>query len=139
LEQKYNTNEISETKPMKLYSSLMLDEMIHDDTNLPKSTKQSHSSLDKSKISSSTSEQLNKSQTYDKTSLTIESSNISSEINSEIVKFDSNSYQQKKVSQSKLDNYQLNLLISRMKFNQINCQLIMLHHSMKTSLYFLLI
>jgi outer membrane protein OmpA-like peptidoglycan-associated protein len=134
LEQKYNTNEISETKPMKLYSSLMLDEMTHDDTNLPKSTKQSHSSLDKSKISSSTSEQLNKSQTYDKIS-----SNISSEINSEIVEFDSNSYQQKKVSQSKLDNYQLNLLISRMKFNQINCQLIMLHHSMKTSLYFLLI
>ncbi len=134
MEQKYNTNEISETKPMKLYSSLMLDEMTHDDTNLPKSTKQSHSSLDKSKISSSTSEQLNKSQTYDKIS-----SNISSEINSEIVEFDSNSYQQKKVSQSKLDNYQLNLLISRMKFNQINCQLIMLHHSMKTSLYFLLI
>ncbi len=134
MEQKYNTNEISETKPMKLYSSLMLDEMTHDDTNLPKSTKQSHSSLDKSKISSSTSEQLNKSQTYDKIS-----SNISSEINSEIVEFDSNSYQQKKVSQSKLDNYQLNLLISRMKFNQINCQRIILHHSMKTSLYFILI
>ncbi len=87
LEQKYKSNEISETKPMKLYSSLMMNEMIRDDTSLPASRKQSHSSLNN--IYSST----------------IESSDISSESNSEIVRSESNSDQQKKVSHSKLDNY----------------------------------
>jgi hypothetical protein len=96
-DREYKPNEISETRPTKFNSTSIINETTHVNTDPFESTKHTNQSLKKNIISNIDSSKMSPSDVHAALP-TSESLDVSPKINSKLLKSESDSDQQKKVS-----------------------------------------